>query len=96
MPTAIPSVRRVADTKTEKTTNNQLAILFKEDLGSGAYLYTQLNVPQGAPTLSTFAGTSRSLSRAPADLATPIPARGSQKVACEAKTLIFQDYPNVN
>jgi hypothetical protein len=82
----------VDDTTTAKTSDGQLALLFKKPIGDGANIYTQVNLPSDLLSAKKGSGMIRTLSRAPADLTTPI-ASGSESsdLDCSEQSVDFKN-----
>lgn len=80
----------VGDTVEAKTTDGQIAILFNDNLGDGAHLYHQLNLPKDLLTKKAGSGKLRLLSRSPKDLTTPITSGDSvETIDCKLQSLTF-------
>ncbi len=82
----------VADTVEGKTSDGQLALLFRQSLGDGAFLYTQLNLPKDLLDKKGGSGKLRDVSRAPKDLSTPIgTGSGVETLDCSEQKVKFEE-----
>ncbi len=79
----------VMDTQTDITDKGDRALLFKDFLGDGAYLYYQLNIPMDSMERDSFNGKIRLLSRAPKNLQKSLSEKNAANITCTASDMEF-------